>query len=222
MRQAPSTAAGAGQARLGEHARHDAADGERRIRPRCRSAPMRTTSVAPRADDEHRHVGEEQIAQVATGEEAGRDHGQHGRDRHNRRGHRQFAAVLRGHQAGRACPGRAHRERHDRRRRRLGAGELAGNPCRRASRPRDRSCRGSPAAPTRSSGSPVPARRARRIIAWISAFAPTSMPCVGSSRISTAGLVDNHRASATFCWLPPESESAGAATDSVLIRSRST
>ena len=44
------------------------------------------------------------------------------------------------------------------------------------------------------------------------------MPCVGSSRISTAGCVDSHRASATFCWLPPESESAAAATDAVLMR----
>ena len=39
---------------------------------------------------------------------------------------------------------------------------------------------------------------------WISAFAPTSTPCVGSSRISTVGLAASQRARATFCWLPPE------------------
>ena len=37
------------------------------------------------------------------------------------------------------------------------------------------------------------------ISAWISAFAPTSTPCVGSSRISTRGSVASQRASATFC-----------------------
>ena len=39
---------------------------------------------------------------------------------------------------------------------------------------------------------------------WISALVPTSMPRVGSSMISTLGLVDSHLASTTFCWLPPE------------------
>ena len=38
---------------------------------------------------------------------------------------------------------------------------------------------------------------------WISAFAPTSMPRVGSSRISSRGSVISQRASRTFCWLPP-------------------
>ena len=38
---------------------------------------------------------------------------------------------------------------------------------------------------------------------WISALAPTSMPRVGSSRISSRGSVISHRASSTFCWLPP-------------------
>ena len=40
---------------------------------------------------------------------------------------------------------------------------------------------------------------------WISAFAPTSTPWVGSSRMRTEGRVASQRASATFCWLPPES-----------------
>ena len=34
---------------------------------------------------------------------------------------------------------------------------------------------------------------------WISDFAPTSMPCVGSSRIITCGSVASQRDSATFC-----------------------
>ena len=40
---------------------------------------------------------------------------------------------------------------------------------------------------------------------WISALAPTSMPRVGWSRISTRGAGISHLASSTFCWLPPES-----------------
>ena len=40
---------------------------------------------------------------------------------------------------------------------------------------------------------------------WISALAPTSMPRVGSSRISSFGFIASQRASSTFCWLPPES-----------------
>ena len=40
---------------------------------------------------------------------------------------------------------------------------------------------------------------------WISAFAPTSMPRVGWSRISTRGAGISHLASSTFCWLPPDS-----------------
>ncbi len=41
--------------------------------------------------------------------------------------------------------------------------------------------------------------------AWISDLAPTSMPRVGSSMISTRGLAASHLASTTFCWFPPES-----------------
>ena len=39
-----------------------------------------------------------------------------------------------------------------------------------------------------------------------SSLAPTSMPRVGSDRISTLGRWVSHLASATFCWLPPDSE----------------
>ena len=45
--------------------------------------------------------------------------------------------------------------------------------------------------------------RAERTSLWISALAPTSMPRVGSSRISSRGSVISQRASSTFCWLPP-------------------
>ena len=41
------------------------------------------------------------------------------------------------------------------------------------------------------------------ISVWISFFAPTSIPLVGSSRMSTRGSVERHFASATFCWFPP-------------------
>ena len=45
--------------------------------------------------------------------------------------------------------------------------------------------------------------------AWTSALAPTSMPRVGSSKISTAGFMSSHLASITFCWLPPERSPTG-------------
>ena len=40
---------------------------------------------------------------------------------------------------------------------------------------------------------------------WISALAPTSTPRVGSSTISSLGLLASHLPTTTFCWLPPES-----------------
>src|SRR3954470_18029267 len=40
---------------------------------------------------------------------------------------------------------------------------------------------------------------------WTSDFVPTSMPRVGSSTMSTFGLVASHFPSTTFCWLPPDS-----------------
>ena len=42
-----------------------------------------------------------------------------------------------------------------------------------------------------------------RISARISAFAATSIPCVGSSSSRTLGFDTSARASASFCWLPP-------------------
>jgi len=45
------------------------------------------------------------------------------------------------------------------------------------------------------------------------------MPRVGSSSSSTDGPVSRHFASATFCWLPPDSLSTSVALLGVLIRS---
>ena len=48
---------------------------------------------------------------------------------------------------------------------------------------------------------------------WISDLAPTSTPWVGSSRIRTDGSEFNQRASATFCWLPPERFPTGSSIE---------
>src|SRR3954454_10566071 len=45
---------------------------------------------------------------------------------------------------------------------------------------------------------------------WTSALVPTSMPRVGSSMMSTFGLVASHLASTTFCWLPPDRNPTGS------------
>src|SRR5450759_5078348 len=42
-----------------------------------------------------------------------------------------------------------------------------------------------------------------------SAFAPTSMPRVGSSRRITSGLVARIFPTTTFCWLPPDKDPIG-------------
>jgi len=49
-----------------------------------------------------------------------------------------------------------------------------------------------------------PAAESSATLRWMSAFAPTSMPRVGSSRMSSSGAVANQRARSTFCWLPPD------------------
>ena len=59
-----------------------------------------------------------------------------------------------------------------------------------------------------STAMPSSAQRARPA-SMISALAPTSMPRVGSSRISSRGSVASQRASSTFCWLPPDSCAIG-------------
>ena len=51
----------------------------------------------------------------------------------------------------------------------------------------------------------MPPRASARISSMISCLAATSMPRVGSSRISSRGSVASQRASIAFCWLPPES-----------------
>ena len=53
----------------------------------------------------------------------------------------------------------------------------------------------------------------------ISCLAATSMPRVGSSRISRRGSVASQRASIAFCWLPPESRPIGVSTLAVLMPS---
>ena len=50
----------------------------------------------------------------------------------------------------------------------------------------------------------TPSRASPRIRSWMPAFAPTSMPRVGSSKIRTPGWIASHLASTTFCWLPPD------------------
>ncbi len=45
---------------------------------------------------------------------------------------------------------------------------------------------------------------------WTYSMAPTSRPRVGCEATSTAGSRETSRAMMTFCWLPPESDAAGA------------
>ena len=70
----------------------------------------------------------------------------------------------------------------------------------------------------RTTASPASARSL--ISAWISAFAPTSMPRVGSSRSRTRGSRHRTRASRTFCWLPPDSSLTRWSGLDALIRRR--
>ena len=67
---------------------------------------------------------------------------------------------------------------------------------------------------------PIPSAASSPIMAWTSVLAPTSMPRVGSSRISSDGWVFSHLLSITFCWLPPESLATASSTDGVRIASR--
>ena len=48
------------------------------------------------------------------------------------------------------------------------------------------------------------------------------MPRVGSSRISTRGLIASHLPSTTFCWLPPDRFTTCWWMDGVLMRKRAT
>ena len=63
----------------------------------------------------------------------------------------------------------------------------------------------------------IPEEASSSTIWWTSALAPTSIPRVGSSRISTLGWAFSHLASIVFCWLPPESCSTGVSSDGVRI-----
>ena len=79
--------------------------------------------------------------------------------------------------------------------------------------------------PRKSRAAPVPSPHSSRIRRMISAWAPTSMPRVGSSRISRRGSVASQRASSAFCWLPPDnspigrSGSGGRMSNSLMKRS---
>ena len=43
------------------------------------------------------------------------------------------------------------------------------------------------------------------------------MPRVGSSRMTTLGLVDSARAMTTFCWLPPERLPIRSSRETILV-----
>ncbi len=70
-----------------------------------------------------------------------------------------------------------------------------------------------------STASPRPA--SSLISRCTSDLVPTSMPRVGSSRISSFGSVASHLASTTFCWLPPERNPTGSSRRWKRRRSRS-
>ena len=63
----------------------------------------------------------------------------------------------------------------------------------------------------------MPELARRRISSYTSDFAPTSIPCVGSSRMSTCGATASHRASTVFCWLPPERLRTGSSGERSLM-----
>ena len=66
----------------------------------------------------------------------------------------------------------------------------------------------------------IPSSASSRTIAWTSAFAPTSIPRVGSSRRKILGRVFSHLPNITFCWLPPESFSTRCIAEGALMSSR--
>src|ERR671914_1468178 len=57
---------------------------------------------------------------------------------------------------------------------------------------------------------PRPASRSAMRRLWTNSMAPTSRPRVGWCAIRRLGLLAISRATATFCWLPPDSELASA------------
>ena len=61
-----------------------------------------------------------------------------------------------------------------------------------------------------TSSTPRPASRCAISCEWTNSIAPTSSPRVGCAAISTFGSSAISRAITTFCWLPPESDSASA------------
>src|SRR5436309_9189477 len=67
----------------------------------------------------------------------------------------------------------------------------------------------------------IPSWASSSMIWWTSAFAPTSRPRVGSSRMKTRGRVFSHLLRTTFCWLPPESDPAAVRTEGARMLRRS-
>ncbi|MDT4881682.1 hypothetical protein FQZ97_1175640 [compost metagenome] len=63
---------------------------------------------------------------------------------------------------------------------------------------------------------PMPELANSRSNKWISDFAPTSMPRVGSSIKITFGRTASCFAIATFCWLPPLNAETGISTSLIL------
>ena len=64
---------------------------------------------------------------------------------------------------------------------------------------------------------PIPCAARLRMMRKTSAFAPMSMPRLGSSIKRTFGEVSSALPITTFCWLPPESDETGSAGSATLI-----
>ena len=208
QRASPSATTGIGSPALRQQPGDDAADARTASRSRCRSAGRGSRASCPTAATSTGALLDQRSRRSCAGPKnrgaADRQDDAASRPRRpaaTDSSRRYRPIIARPPPLPRRVP---ERQLQDRLLRRLGPVERADDRCRRASPRSGRSCRGPRAAPTRSSGSPGPAPASSPISRWISAFAPTSTPCVGSSRISTAGSVASQRASATFCWLPPD------------------
>ena len=92
----------------------------------------------------------------------------------------------------------------------------------RASPARGRSCRALRAIRSRSSGWRGPDRPVRSSGDEFPALAPTSMPRVGSSRMSSFGLLASHLPRTIFCWLPPDNLPTIWSSELVLTLNRAT
>src|SRR5690606_24011430 len=187
----------------------------------------------PDPDERDRGDGEQDVLQVAGGEERVGDDRQHHPQRADDRDERELLALDRPH------PRPAARGRGDRLRGRGHATASPSSPAAaartsawlapransrttcpfRTTSTRSASCStsGRSVEMTRTALPPSASSRTSR---WISSFAPTSTPCVGSSSTSTRGARTSWRASTTFCWLPPESAPTAVPTSGALMAIR--